>query len=306
MSGCSPAGRRDWTAPRERWSRFGGRALAVPTDVADHEQVEAAAAAVEERFGEIDIWVNDAMSTVFARFLDTEPEEFRRATEVTYLGTVYGTMVALKRMTRPRPRQDRAGRLGALLPRDPAAGRLLRREVRDPRLHRLDPHRAAPRQEQGADHDGPAAGREHDAVQLVSLEAARPPEAGPADLPAGDPGGGRLLGRAPSPPRAVGRLQRRRGDPRPASSRRACSSTGISRGPASPASRSKDMPVQGERAGNLFEPVRRRCRDARHLRRPGQDPQPAAVGRDPSTAARRRAHGSRRRRRRRARSRWQG
>jgi len=78
---------------------LGGQALAVPTDVADHAQVEAAAAAVEERFGPIDVWVNDAMSTVFARFLDTEPEEFKRATEVTYLGTVYGTMSALKRMT---------------------------------------------------------------------------------------------------------------------------------------------------------------------------------------------------------------
>ncbi len=59
-----------------RSSRFGGQALAVPTDVADHEQVEAAAAAVEARFGEIDVWVNDAMATVFARFIDTEPEEF--------------------------------------------------------------------------------------------------------------------------------------------------------------------------------------------------------------------------------------
>ncbi len=78
---------------------LGGRALAVPTDVADHRQVEAAAVAVEEHFGEIDVWVNDAMSTVFARFVDTEPEEFKRATEVTYLGAVYGTMAALKRMT---------------------------------------------------------------------------------------------------------------------------------------------------------------------------------------------------------------
>ncbi len=78
---------------------LGGQALAVPADVSQHEQVEAAAVAVEERFGEIDVWVNDAMATVFARFLDTEPEEFKRATEVTYLGTVYGTMVALKRMT---------------------------------------------------------------------------------------------------------------------------------------------------------------------------------------------------------------
>jgi short-subunit dehydrogenase len=77
---------------------LGGEALAVPTDVSDHEQVERAAARVEEELGEIDVWVNDAMATVFARFLDTEPEEFRRATEVTYLGTVYGTMTALRRM----------------------------------------------------------------------------------------------------------------------------------------------------------------------------------------------------------------
>jgi short-subunit dehydrogenase len=78
---------------------FGGQALAVPTDVADHHQVEAAAQKVEEHFGPIDVWVNDAMATVFASFVDTEPEEFKRATEVTYLGTVYGTMAALKRMT---------------------------------------------------------------------------------------------------------------------------------------------------------------------------------------------------------------
>jgi len=78
---------------------LGGQALAIPTDVSDHGQVEAAAVAVEERFGDIDVWVNDAMATVFARFIDTEPDEFKRATEVTYLGTVYGTMVALKRMT---------------------------------------------------------------------------------------------------------------------------------------------------------------------------------------------------------------
>ncbi len=78
---------------------FGGVALAVPTDVADHDQVEAAAAVVEDRLGAIDIWVNDAMATVFARFLDTEPDEFKRATEVTYLGAVYGTMAALRRMS---------------------------------------------------------------------------------------------------------------------------------------------------------------------------------------------------------------
>jgi short-subunit dehydrogenase len=84
---------------REEVEALGGQALMVPTDVSDPEQVEAAAAAVEAAFGPIDIWVNDAMATVFAKFVDTEPEEFKRATEVTYLGTVYGTMAALKRMT---------------------------------------------------------------------------------------------------------------------------------------------------------------------------------------------------------------
>ena len=77
---------------------LGGHAIALPTDVADHEAVEAAAARVEQELGPIDIWVNDAMATVFARFVDTRPEEFKRATEVTYLGAVYGTMAALKRM----------------------------------------------------------------------------------------------------------------------------------------------------------------------------------------------------------------
>jgi len=80
---------------------LGGRALILPTDVADHEQVEAAAAAAEDHFGPIDVWVNDAMATVFAQFADTTAEEFARATQVTYLGAVYGTMAALRRM-RPR------------------------------------------------------------------------------------------------------------------------------------------------------------------------------------------------------------
>ncbi|MDP8926453.1 MAG: SDR family oxidoreductase [Actinomycetota bacterium] len=76
----------------------GGRALALPTDVADPEQVEAAAQRVEEEFGPIDIWVNVAMTTVFSELKDISPEEFKRATEVTYLGYVYGTMSALRRM----------------------------------------------------------------------------------------------------------------------------------------------------------------------------------------------------------------
>jgi NAD(P)-dependent dehydrogenase (short-subunit alcohol dehydrogenase family) len=76
----------------------GGRALVVPTDVADPSQVEAAAEAVERELGPIEVWVNDAMTSVFAPFTEVEPEEFRRVTEVTYLGYVYGTRVALDRM----------------------------------------------------------------------------------------------------------------------------------------------------------------------------------------------------------------
>ena len=83
--------------------REGGIAIAIPTDVADPEQVEAAADRAERELGPIDVWVNDAMASVFARVWEIEPSEFRRVTEVTYLGAVYGTMAALKRM-RPRNR----------------------------------------------------------------------------------------------------------------------------------------------------------------------------------------------------------
>ncbi len=79
----------------------GGQALVLPTDVADADQVEAAAAAVEERFGPIDIWVNNAMVSVFSPVQAMTPAECQRVTEVTYLGTVYGTLAALRRM-RPR------------------------------------------------------------------------------------------------------------------------------------------------------------------------------------------------------------
>ncbi|HVX67249.1 MAG TPA: SDR family oxidoreductase [Bryobacteraceae bacterium] len=90
-------------AARGEVERAGGAALALPTDVADAAQVEAAAEAVERAFGPIGIWVNDAMATVFSPFLEITPEEFKRATEVTYLGTVHGTRAALKRMV-PRDR----------------------------------------------------------------------------------------------------------------------------------------------------------------------------------------------------------
>ena len=78
--------------------REGGTALPIATDVADESAVEAAAAQVEREWGGIDVWVNDAMATVFSPFEKMAPEDFRRVTEVTYLGAVWGTRAALKRM----------------------------------------------------------------------------------------------------------------------------------------------------------------------------------------------------------------
>ncbi|TAL87208.1 MAG: SDR family NAD(P)-dependent oxidoreductase [Rhodanobacter sp.] len=77
---------------------MGCKVLAVPVDVADAEQVEAAAERIEQELGPIDIWINVAMATIFAPVSDITAAEFRRATEVTYLGAVHGTMSALKRM----------------------------------------------------------------------------------------------------------------------------------------------------------------------------------------------------------------
>jgi NAD(P)-dependent dehydrogenase (short-subunit alcohol dehydrogenase family) len=77
---------------------LGGDALTICVDTADHETLERAADRVEAELGAIDVWVNDAFTSVFARFVDIEPEEFRRVTEVSYLGFVNGTRTALKRM----------------------------------------------------------------------------------------------------------------------------------------------------------------------------------------------------------------
>ena len=81
----------------------GGRALPISVDVADPEAVDAAAERVEAELGPIDVWVNVAFTSVFARFHEITPAEFKRVTEVSYLGFVYGTMAALQRM-RPRNR----------------------------------------------------------------------------------------------------------------------------------------------------------------------------------------------------------
>jgi short-subunit dehydrogenase len=81
----------------------GGRAATLPADVANAQAVERAAEVITNAFGPPDVWVNNAMTTVFAPISEIQPEEYKRATEVTYLGCVYGTMAALRRML-PRNR----------------------------------------------------------------------------------------------------------------------------------------------------------------------------------------------------------
>jgi NAD(P)-dependent dehydrogenase (short-subunit alcohol dehydrogenase family) len=96
-------GRDGLDGARADVERLGGQPMVLPTDVADAGQVEAAAAQVEAQWGEIDVWVNDAMAAIFSPLLQIRPEDYQRATEVTYLGAVWGTMAALKRM-KPRNR----------------------------------------------------------------------------------------------------------------------------------------------------------------------------------------------------------
>jgi short-subunit dehydrogenase len=91
-------GRDGLEAAKEEVERAGGRALTLPADVSAADQVEAAAKATEEALGPIDIWVNNAMTTVFGEFLEISPDEFRRASDVTYLGAVWGARAALRRM----------------------------------------------------------------------------------------------------------------------------------------------------------------------------------------------------------------
>jgi NAD(P)-dependent dehydrogenase (short-subunit alcohol dehydrogenase family) len=82
---------------------LGGKAITISVDVADFAQVESAAERIEEELGAVDVWINNAMTSVFSPVREIRPEEFRRVTEVTYLGQVYGTLSALKRML-PRDR----------------------------------------------------------------------------------------------------------------------------------------------------------------------------------------------------------
>ncbi|MBZ0292739.1 MAG: SDR family oxidoreductase [Anaerolineae bacterium] len=100
--GLIARGKEGLAGARGDVEREGGQAFVYIADVSDPAQVENAAQAIEENLGPIDIWVNNAMTSVFAPVQEISPEEFKRVTEVNYLGFVYGTLAALKRM---RPRQ---------------------------------------------------------------------------------------------------------------------------------------------------------------------------------------------------------
>ena len=91
-------GRDGLEGARREVEAYGRRALVLPTDVSDAQAVEEAAERTERELGPIDVWVNVAMVSVFSPFLEMTAEEFKRVTEVTYLGYVYGTMSALRRM----------------------------------------------------------------------------------------------------------------------------------------------------------------------------------------------------------------
>jgi NAD(P)-dependent dehydrogenase (short-subunit alcohol dehydrogenase family) len=101
--GLLARGRAGLEAAAREVEALGGRALAIQVDVADSAAVEAAAERVEQELGPIELWVNNAMNSVFSTVDETTPDEYRRVTEVTYLGYVHGVQAALRRM-KPRDR----------------------------------------------------------------------------------------------------------------------------------------------------------------------------------------------------------
>lgn len=96
--GLLARGRAGLAGAKSDVERLGGNALVLPTDVAEPSEVFEAAQQVENSFGPIDIWINVAMASVFSPIKEMEPEDYRRVTDVTYLGYVYGTLAALKTM----------------------------------------------------------------------------------------------------------------------------------------------------------------------------------------------------------------
>ena len=220
--------------------RAAGRSC-LPLDVSDAEAVEAAASAAEEAFGPIDVWVNDAMVTVYAEFLDIEPDEFRRATDVTYHGMVWGTRSALKRML-PRDRGTIVQVCSAMSYRgiplqSPYCGaKAACKNFTESILTELV-HKESKVQRP----DGDASRREHDPVHLGSHEAAEADDARSADLPARGRRGGDPLDRLQQSPSDLRRHSDR--PERPRRARRAVAARHLPRqdrlsAPSRPTSRS--------------------------------------------------------------------
>jgi NAD(P)-dependent dehydrogenase (short-subunit alcohol dehydrogenase family) len=101
--GLIARGREGLEGAKREIEAAGGEAIVLPLDVSDHDAVDRAAGEVEKTFGPIDIWVNNAMLSVFSPIMEMQPDEYRRVTEVTYLAYVWGTLAALRRM-KPRDR----------------------------------------------------------------------------------------------------------------------------------------------------------------------------------------------------------
>jgi NAD(P)-dependent dehydrogenase (short-subunit alcohol dehydrogenase family) len=121
-------GRAGLEGAKREVERRGGRALVLPADVADATAIEEAAAEVEATFGPIDVWVNDAMTSVFSPVKEMTAAEFKRVTEVTYLGYVYGTPRGTKTDAAAQSWSDHSDRLSAGVSWYPIASGLLRRQ----------------------------------------------------------------------------------------------------------------------------------------------------------------------------------
>jgi NADP-dependent 3-hydroxy acid dehydrogenase YdfG len=169
-------------------------AFPVQADVADAATVDKAADLIEAEMGPIELWVNNAMATVFGPVWSLTPEEIRRVTEVTYLGQVHGTLSALRRM-RPRDHGTIVQVGSALsyrsiplqsaycleLPLHSAAIGLLRGESRNPRLHGFAAQRTRARGQRRPPHHGATAGRQHAAIRLGAQPPSAPAATGPPD-----------------------------------------------------------------------------------------------------------------------------
>ncbi len=147
----------------------GATAMVVPVDVSDSAQVESAVADIETELGPIDVWINSAFTSIFAPFAEISPEEFKRVTEVTYLGAVYATMAVLRRM-----RERNAGtivQVGSTLAYRgiPLQTAYCGAKHAIARLSRVAAHRAAARSQQCESDDGATACGEHSAVFLGAV-----------------------------------------------------------------------------------------------------------------------------------------